>query len=265
MFEFVKEAFNRQSKIFDEYEKQNEILKRMREVVRGHLLRHLKKGEQILELNAGTGIDAVYLAEKGFNIHAIDISEGMMSKLESKVKSSALQHKITFELISFTELNNLKIKSFDYIFSNFGGLNCVKNLSEVTKHFNQILKQGGKITLVIMPPVCLWEIALALKGKYKSAFRRFNNNGTLANIEEIKFYTYYHSFKKLRQALGRNFKLIELQGLAAISPPPYAENFPKQHPLLYEILCRVENLLSHIFPFNRCADHYIATFEFIPK
>ncbi len=265
MLEEVKKAFNRQSEMFDLYEEQNEILKRMRTVVREHLLRHLKNDDRILELNAGTGIDAIYLAEKGFHVHTIDLSEGMLNKLEAKINSYGLKDKISFELLSFTELDKLLKNNFDYIFSNFGGLNCVEDLSEATKHFNKILKPEGRLTFVIMPPLSLWEIALALKGKFNPAFRRLHKNGTVANIEGIKFTTYYHSLQKLKHTLGRDFNLIEVQGLASISPPPYADKFPKHHPQLYKMLCGIDDGASHFFPFNRCADHYIATFKFTPE
>jgi ubiquinone/menaquinone biosynthesis C-methylase UbiE len=265
MFESVKEAFNRQSEIFDEFEENNEILKRMRLIVREHLLRHLISGSCILELNAGTGIDAVFLAKNGFKVHAIDISEGMLSKLDMKISAIGLQDNVSSELLSFTELNKLPSKSFDYIFSNFGGLNCLDNLYKSTSHFSRILRPGGMLTLVIMPPVSPWEILLAFKGKFKLAFRRLHKYGTIANIEGIKFKTFYHSFRKLRHNLGGEFKLTELQGLASVSPPPSSDYFTKQHPELYKMLNRVDDAISHSFPFNRCADHYIASFEFKSK
>ncbi|MHB8579862.1 MAG: class I SAM-dependent methyltransferase [Ignavibacteriaceae bacterium] len=265
MFEPVKEAFDRQSEFFDEYEEHNEILKRLRLTVRGHLLRHVKNGDNILELNAGTGLDAVFLAHKGYKIHAIDIAEGMLNKLEKKINTPELRDKVSFELLSFTELDKLKVRNFDYIFSNFGGLNCVDDLNKVTKHFNNILKPLGKITLVIMPPFSLWELTLALKGKFKPAFRRLHKNGTTANIEGIKFKTYYYNLKEIKHALGKEFKLIEVQGLASVSPPPYFEDFPLLHPVLYKLFTLTDKYVSHIFPFNRCADHLILTFRFMPK
>jgi len=265
MIDQVKEAFNKQSEVFDSYEEHSEILKRMRATIRSHLIRHLKTGSNILELNAGTGLDAVFLAEKGFYVHAIDISDGMLRKLDSKINSSNLRGQITYELLSYTELDKLKGKTFDYIFSNFGGLNCVKDLKEVTIHFKNLLKPDGMITLVIMPPVCPCELSLIFKGQFKQAFRRLHKNGTEANIEGIRFSTYYHSLGKLINALGKEYKLIEAKGIAIFSPPPYAEKFPNRHPLLYKNLNYIDDLISHTFPFNRWADHYIATFRFKPQ
>jgi len=265
MFESVKEAFSRQSDYFDEYEEQNQILKWMRKVTRNHVSKYLRNKDSILELNAGTGLDAVYFAEKGNKIHCIDISEGMLNKLDEKIKSRNLVSSISYQVLSFTELDKLKNNSFDYIFSNFGGLNCIENLEDVFIHFNKILHPGGKVTLVIIPPICPWELALIFKGKFRTAFRRLHKNGITANVEGIQFTSYYHSVSKTIDALGQDFRIIDLQGLASLSPPPYMINFPKRLPNLYSLLTRCDEKLSHFFPFNRCADHFILTVEYNPK
>jgi len=263
--ESVKKAFTLQSKIFDEYEEQNDILKWMRSVTREHILHHLKKNDKVLELNAGTGMDAVFLAQNGFKVHAVDISEGMLEKLRLKVEKLNLKDIISSELLSFTELDKIQGGPFDYIFSNFGGLNCVSDLRIVTKHFKKVLNQRSKVTLVIMPPICLWEIALIFRGKLKTATRRLHKEGVIANIEGVKFETSYHSISDVVKAMGHDFKLIETQGLASISPPPYMINFPKRYPELYRKLTGLDKKLSHVFPFNRWADHFIVTFGYSPK
>ncbi|HKI79505.1 MAG TPA: class I SAM-dependent methyltransferase [Ignavibacteriaceae bacterium] len=261
-FELVNRAFSNQSHIFDSYEEGNDILKWMRSVTRGHLLRHLKIGANILELNAGTGHDAVFLGKKGFKIHCIDIAEGMIDKLNEKIINNDLREYVSFQQLSFTELQNLDYNSFDHIFSNFGGLNCTNDVSRVFQQFKKILKPGGKVTLVIIPPVCPWEIALLFKGKFRTAFRRLHKNGTIANVEGVSFRTHYYNPKQIIKALGNKYKLLELQGVASLSPPPYMEKFPRRFPGTYRILSKIDSNISHIFPFNRCADHFIITAEF---
>jgi ubiquinone/menaquinone biosynthesis C-methylase UbiE len=264
MFDPVKEAFTRQSEIFDKYEEGNDILKWMRSVTHAHVLRHLKRNDKILELNSGTGLDAVWFAGKGFRIHCTDISEGMLGKLHSKIYKFNLKDLVSYELLSYTELDKLTVKPFDYIFSNFGGLNCTGDLSSVFNKFSGVLNPGGRVTLVVIPQICIWELAHIIIGKFKTAFRRFHQNGVMANIEGIKFRTYYYSVSDVIKALGRDFKVIEIQGLASVSPPPYMINFPKLYPRLYRMLTRIDAKLSHVFPFNRCADHFILTAAYIP-
>jgi SAM-dependent methyltransferase len=233
----------------------------MRSITHKHILRYLKEKDVILELNSGTGIDAIYLGGRGYRIHCTDIAEGMINKLREKVKSNNLTNLISYQQLSFTELDKLDIKQFDYIFSNFGGLNCASDLPKLFKQFRNILNPGGKITLVIIPPICPWEIALVLKGKFRTAFRRLRGT-VLANVEGINFPVYYYSVADTIKALGPDFQILEIQSLGSISPPPYMDNFPKLHPRLYKKLTFWDERLSHIFPFNRLADHFILTAEY---
>src|SRR5436190_17085943 len=124
-FQNVSTAFSRQSSTFDSTEEKNQILQWMRDQIHAHCLRHFKPGDSILELNCGTGIDAVFFAEHGMNVHATDISEGMLNELRKKISEKNLEGKITTQKCSFTELNFVVDKKFDCIFSDFGGLNCV--------------------------------------------------------------------------------------------------------------------------------------------
>ena len=158
--ENIEEAFTRQSIYFDKYEKENILLINMRKNIREHVLKLLKEGDKILELNAGTGLDAVFFAQKGFYVHTTDISDGMLNQLKKKVLLNNLQNKISIQKLSFTNLDEVKNKKFDYIFSNFAGLNCIQDLKVVTKNLPSLLKPGGKVTFVMMPTVCPWEISL---------------------------------------------------------------------------------------------------------
>ena len=66
-FQNVSAAFSKQSSSFDEIEDQNEILKWMRVQIHNHCMRFYKVGDEILELNCGTGIDAVFFADQGMS------------------------------------------------------------------------------------------------------------------------------------------------------------------------------------------------------
>src|SRR5688572_23347635 len=99
---------------------------------RKHVWNYLEKitpelgGLEILELNCGTGEDAMLFSEKGFNIVATDVSEEMLRVTQQKAHRYSLQNKITshyLDLESFDE--TVFDKKFDLIFSNFGGLNCI--------------------------------------------------------------------------------------------------------------------------------------------
>lgn len=257
----VSDAFSKQSKIFDEIEEKNPVILWMREQVRKHELSILKPGETILELNAGTGMDGLFFAQKGFSVHATDNAEGMLDELTKKISANNLSDKITVQRCSFNNLENLYGKKYDHVFSNFGGLNCSENLSDVIKKLGPLLNVNATVTLVIMPPVCPWEIALALKGNFKVAFRRLNKNGAVSHLEGNYFKTYYYSPKYLTKVFGAAYKRVSLKGLASISPPPYLENIPRKYPRLYKMLIKMDEKLCSYKPFNSWADHYIITFR----
>jgi ubiquinone/menaquinone biosynthesis C-methylase UbiE len=264
-FAVVADAFSRQSKNFDAYEEHNPILQWMRSVVHQHMLNFIHPGDRMLELNAGTGIDAVFFAERGVHVHATDIASGMIEQLREKTVRLSLQKYITIEERSFADLEGLALQPFDRIFSNFGGLNCAENPAVVIRQLHRLLRPGGTVTFVVMPPVCPWEIAFMLKGNFHLAFRRLRRNGTRANIEGIHFTSYYFTPAQLIKMFGNKFRLLSLCGLGSFVPPPYLEKFPARFPKLFQALTILERRFSHWFPFNRWADHFILTMHYVPS
>lgn len=261
----INRAFSRQSHAYDEADAGNVILQDLRQQVYRHVEKFLSPSSHILELNAGTGIDAMHFASQGHRVHATDLSDGMIHQIEIKISRNNLSDKLTCQQISFENLDKVSKNNFDYVFSNFGGLNCSQDLSRVTRHLPSLLKTGAYVTWVIMPPLCLWELLWILRGDGRKAFRRLKKDGTLAHIEGESFRTYYHSLKSLHLAFGNSFRLVESEGLAALSPPPHRQDFPSKHPRLYKWQRTADRFFRKTFPFNRCADHIIVTFQYDPK
>src|SRR6187549_3375943 len=117
----VNRAFSKQSMNYDVYDRQNHILQEMRNQVYDHVFSLLKAGSHILELNAGTGIDAFHFVKEGHTVHATDLSDGMVAQIEKKIATHALQNKLSCQRLSYDQLASLSGQRFDYVFSNFGG------------------------------------------------------------------------------------------------------------------------------------------------
>ena len=260
----VNAAFSKQSGGYDDADHANIVLKHMREQVYLHVLKYLKPGSRILELNAGTGIDAMKFVSEGHYVTATDISDGMVAQIRAKITRHHLESRLKCLQLPYEDVNALAGEKFDFIFSNFGGLNCIRNLRSVTRHLPQLLKPGAMITWVIMPPVCVWELAGIFAGHGPRAFRRFRRNGTRSHLEGSYFTTYYHSLSDIKSAFGKQFRLMETEGLAALSPPPHRGDIPEKHPRLYNFLRKADQAVRGFAPFNRWADHIIVTFRFEP-
>lgn len=259
-------AFNEQSIIFDELYSGNTIVQYKRQRVRQHVQRFLPPDSQILELNAGTGEDALYFASRGYRVHATDISAGMQARLKEKVQAHRLEQSVTTELCSFTELHQLQnCGPYDCIFSNFAGLNCTDQLDKVLLSFAPLLKPGGMVTLVILPPFCLWETALVLKGKFKTAFRRFfSSKGTTAHIEGHYFKCWYYKPSYIRRVLQHNFQLLSIEGLCTLVPPSYIEHFAERHPKWYGWLKKKEDRRKERWPWKYIGDYFIISLRYQP-
>lgn len=255
-------AFDRQAPLFDGLYNLDTIVRYKRQRVRDHLLRYLNPHSHILELNAGTGEDAVFLATQGHSIHATDISEGMQRMLVRKVKQWGLQERVTHERCSYTDLERLKNKGpYDLIFSNFAGLNCTGELAKVLDALPSLLKPGGMVTLVLLPGFCLWEFLLLFKGKWKTATRRlFSRHGVDAHIEGVFFKCWYYRPSWVVRQMEQHFYLLGTEGLCTIVPPSYIEEFAEKHPRLFDFLQREEGRRKAKWPWKFIGDYMILSF-----
>jgi ubiquinone/menaquinone biosynthesis C-methylase UbiE len=259
----VAAAFDKQSSQFDEQYSNNTIIQYKRARVREHVLKFIRPGSCILELNAGTGEDAIYFAKSGHKVHATDISEGMQDMLLRKVKKHTLDKNISTELCSYTELESLHNKGpYDLIFSNFAGLNCTNELDKVLTAFEFLVKPGGIVTLVILPKFCLWETLLLFKGKFKTAFRRFfSKKGSRSHIEGKYFKCWYYNPGYITQHLHESFSILNLEALCVVVPPSYMEHFSEKYPGAYRYLVKMENVIKDKWPWKYIGDYYIISLK----
>jgi ubiquinone/menaquinone biosynthesis C-methylase UbiE len=256
-------AFTAQSSVFDKIYADNTIVTYKRERVRNHVLQYLAPDGYILELNSGTGDDALFFAGRGHRVHATDISTGMQVELKRKVAAKGLQDKITTELCSYTELNLLQNKGpFDHIFSNFAGLNCTDELGKVLGSFAGLLKPGGRVTLIILPGFCLWEFMLVFKGKLRIGLRRlFSDNGRKAHIEGKYFTCWYYNPSFVITRLKDQFDVLSIEGLCTIVPPSYLDGFAEKYPKTYRLLKDKESKLKNRWPWKYIGDYYIISLQ----
>jgi ubiquinone/menaquinone biosynthesis C-methylase UbiE len=255
----IAEAFSRTAEKYDSFAEDHPHLTRMRNKVYSHVMQYIPGGAHILELNAGTGTDAVQLARRGYSIHATDIAPGMLDRLREKVNVSGLRDRVTMEQCSYLELINVQGAPFDAVFSDLGGLNCIPDLTPVIRQLPRILKPGGIVTWVLMSHICLWEIAEVFRGNFSLAFRRLSRGRVRANLEGLNFDVYYFSARQVIRWFGNDFELLALEGLSVITPTAESKNFSKWHPRLYQTLSWLDDRLSPHWPWHGWGDFYILT------
>jgi ubiquinone/menaquinone biosynthesis C-methylase UbiE len=259
--EEVNDAFSKQSDIFDSLEIDNELVLLIRNNIRRHVLNYTTPSQTMLELNCGTGLDAMFFVNQGLLVHATDNAEGMLNQLQQKVIKYELQDKLTFQKCSFNELEDLDQKKYHHVFSNFGGLNCAPDLKKVIKSLDNLLEVNGVAHLVIMPRFCLWEISFVWKGFFKLAFRRFSLNGAKSLVEGLPFTTYYYSPRYVQKAFGETYETRSVKAMGCFIPPTYMDQMPKKRPNFFKKLVNLDAKHAHKWPFYNLGDHFIISIQ----
>lgn len=258
----TKEAFDAIAGSYDSYDNKNEILAWMRSVIHKVYIKTLKSESKVLELNCGTGIDALFLAQNNMRVFATDISYKMISIVEGKIKSSGTKNIIGAEAASFDEISNINETGFDAVVSNFGGLNCINDFSRLSESLHKKLKPGGKFIAVVMNRFCPWEMLYyMLRFNFREAFRRFKKTGIYADLNGEKVMTYYFSPGDFAGRFRAHFRADKIYSLGYFTPPPYLIGFYRRLKPLVKLWMKMDEIFKGIFPFNRFGDHFVIIFS----
>lgn len=251
-------SFDNAAEKYDTNFTHTEIGTLQRNLVYENLQKQLKNVSTILEINCGTGEDAIWLAQQNFDVTATDISEKMIAVAQSKANLKNL----TFKVLDINNINQ-ETQKFDLLFSNFGGLNCLTyaELQHFFESAKNIISEKGKINLVIMPKNTIWEqIYFSLKFDFKNAFRR-KKEFALANVEGEKVATYYYNPKVIVHLCQATFEIIDVKPIGFFVPPSYLEPFFKNKKVFLKGLNFLENRVKNWSFLSKYADHYIITLQ----
>jgi 2-polyprenyl-3-methyl-5-hydroxy-6-metoxy-1,4-benzoquinol methylase len=155
----------------------------------------LNTGE-LLELGSGSGYDSVYLADHGFDVTAIDVSEDVI-ELSKKIHVNS---KVNFIAADFFQSST--DKKFDVIYDR-GFLHNYKNrLQEIFEKLNSLLTDNGKLIIItgspcqpiiescMPPPIFLGEIEYYSSNFFKIVLAKEVPFITDANFENCLGYIF---------------------------------------------------------------------------
>lgn len=224
--------------------------------------RYFNPGQCVLELACGTGEDAVWFAKRGIRVTATDGSAEMVQMARIKAQRAALDDLITVKQHTFQDFVNgsqTEEPVYDGVFSNFGGLNTIGEWRPLAVALGQLVKPGGKVVLVPMGPVCLWEIGWYLMhGRFSEAFRRFQKVSQ-ANIGATIIPIWYPSARELRAAFKPWFHHLETRSLGFWLPPSYLDHLVSRWPGIFARLNDFEEATARLT--LGWGDHYIICLE----
>jgi len=227
----------------------------------------IKPRLKILEINCGTGEDAIWLANKGHLVTATDLSEKMLDVARKKIMNNDLLDRVTIQKVDIKSLNEADLNDeYDLIFSNFGGLNCISPLEfrKFAKAAFELLNPSGKLVIVLMPDYTLWDnIYLLWKWRWKDLFRRAGQQPKLVNIHNEEVPTWYYSNDQLIRILKNYYILSKSRSIGLFVPPSFLDQYFTRFPNLLLFLHKMDRLFSSFSIFARFADHMYL--EFVKK
>ena len=200
----------------------NALIQRMRGAMRRTLGKLFVPGSRLLDLGCGTGIDAVYLAARGYEIIAADWSPQMVERTRVRVAETGLKDRVAVEAIGIHELDNLRGQMFDGIYSDLGPLNCVSDLEAVSGTCAALLKSRGKLVVSAMGRTCPWEsVYYAALSDFSRARLRSTSHAVPVNLNRHTVWTRYYTPREFYRTFAREFELTHYRALGLFLPPPY--------------------------------------------
>ena len=254
--ESTAQAFSRAAFDYDAQWNNHPAVVRLRDRARARMAERWPLGSRVLELNCGTGEDAVALAMRGVHVVATDLAPDMVRMTNERIAAAQVGDLCTARVLAFAEISTLGAAAFDGVLSMMGGLNCAADLAPVARDLARIVRPGGAVFVSLMPRCAPWEVAgNLLRGDLRTALRRWRHGPVIAMVHGIRVPTYYYSLRHVRRAFGKDFDVLSSEGWNSISPPPASRRFRARHPQLSRWLERLEDRCGRMFPFDRIGDH----------
>ena len=247
--------FDSMAQDYDRLFTASSIGQRMRAAVWRRLDAAFRPGERVLELNCGTGEDAIYLGGRGVRVLATDASREMLGVSRAKVERAGLRGLVEVAHMPIEDLaQHPPPAPFDGVLSNFGGLNCVDDLPSVARGLAAVTRPGARALLCVMGPAVPWEWGwYVAHGQLRKALRRLRREGTPWRGLTIR----YPSIGQVRRAFAPHFAQRRVSAVGALVPPTFAEPWAARHPRVLAALDGFERRVETAWPLPWLADHVL--------
>jgi ubiquinone/menaquinone biosynthesis C-methylase UbiE len=244
-YTLVKESYNEVSKIYDKDVLSNKNFYYLYLEALDYLFSQFKKGDVVLDLGCGTGLEAIPLAMRGVKVVGIDISEGMLSKLKRKLEILNIKNVEVYQMPISNISRLIKIygeESFDGAYSFFGPLNSEPNIYAVNYALYRLLKKGASFIPIVINRWCLYDFLTFKPRKRFGIYKKFK-------------YQYYHPIEFIK--IFKNFNVREVRGLGILLPHQKSKIKDKN---ILKLLFKFDVTVSKLFPFKYLGTDFLINF-----
>jgi len=255
-------AFDAIAELYDDMFTRSLIGRAQRNVVWEKLRRVFRKGDRILELNCGTGEDAIFLAGLDTSVVACDASERMIAVAARRIDEQGYENRVQVRVLPTERIGELREPElFDGVLSDFSGLNCVADMEAVARQLAMLVKRRGTLVLCLSTRVCLWETLWFLAhGEPKRACRRWTGQNT-ARLGNIPVAVHYPTLKEVQRLFAPCFALRSCKGVGVAVPPSYVEHLAQRYPRILVKLQTLDAVIAAWPLVRQIGDHVLLELE----
>lgn len=111
---------------------------------KAHGVEQLSAGEKVIFLGVGSGEDAILAAEKGVEVTCVDISQGMLDKVQRKLDSRGLKaNLICQDALTLEDFGHYDACAANYFLNVF----VEDDMKRILKHAAKLVRSGGKFLI----------------------------------------------------------------------------------------------------------------------
>jgi SAM-dependent methyltransferase len=215
----------------------------------------------LLEIGSGTGTETIELLKRGHHVIASDVSSKMLEIVKQKARNLGLESQLDTMKVNGEQIESLipiyGEGAFDGIYSTYGAINCIRDLSAIPRKLHSLLNSNGKLVMGIYNRFCVPEIGGYLaKFKPRSAFNRLKNT---VQEGESRFCidVFAYSMPEILRLFDPYFKTVYREGVPVIILPSNFVRYVRMFGRRFENLKRADAWLGRKWPFSMLGDHFL--------
>jgi ubiquinone/menaquinone biosynthesis C-methylase UbiE len=255
----TRDAFDSVAADYDGPRGNNALIQEMREEMWGWLDLNFAPGSRLLDLGCGTGLDAVRMARMGHQVIATDWSPQMVQRTNERAAREQLATRVVALEAGAHELQRLPDDgTYDGAYSNLGPLNCVPDLSAMSRQLFRLLKPGGALVFTVIGRICPWEIGHYLcRWNWRRLGIRYARGFVPVSMNRHTVWTHYYTPREFYRPFKRDFALTHFRGLCLLAPPPYLSAMRDRHPRWHVRLWRLDRNVAGWPLLRGLGDHFL--------